>query len=72
MIKLRHTLNRVPAAERGMVRFPQSQIINIHIADARHAGIFPMPDGAPRDAELTLPVEEPAREAPVSSRAGAH
>lgn len=62
----------VSAAERGMVRFPQSQIINIHIADARHAGIFPMPDGTPRDADLTLPADDPARDTSVSSRAGAH
>jgi hypothetical protein len=62
----------VAAADRGMVRYPQSQVITVHIADARHAGIYPLPEDGTHDAELDAPYPQPVPEAPVASRAGAH
>ena len=51
----------VAAAERGLAKYPQSQILSVRVDDARRAGIFPMPQGATTaDANLTadFPVDD--------------
>ena len=51
----------VAAAERGLAKYPQSQILSVRVDDARRAGIFPMPQGlTTADANLTadFPVDD--------------
>jgi hypothetical protein len=48
----------VRAAQRGMARYPASNIIRVDINQARQAGIFPLPTPQPHEKEEQLAVGE--------------